>query len=89
MSKHPNKTIQKAVEYAMSQGWRFESSGKSSHAWAIMKCPFNDKTCRCGSLCKSSVYGTPRSPENHARQIRRAVDGCETLIEKRKQEQEK
>ena len=43
--KHPNKEIRAAVEYAKLNGWIFEKSDKSSHAWAIMKCPYNDQHC--------------------------------------------
>lgn len=83
-NKHPNKDIQKAVEYAQSKGWTFEKSGKSSHAWAIMKCPYNDNSCRCGNRCKNSIYSTPRSPTNRANQIYRDVDGCIRLQEENK-----
>ena len=74
--KHPSKEIREAVKYAESRGWTFEKSGKSSHAWAIMKCPYNDSDCKCGSRCKTSIYTTPRCPQDRADQIRRDVDGC-------------
>jgi len=74
--KHPNKEIRAAVKYAESHGWTFEKSGKSSHAWAIMKCLYNDEQCRCGSRCKISIYLTPRCPQDRAAQIYRDVDGC-------------
>ena len=41
-----------------------------------MYCSHNDPDCRCGEFCVTVVWGTPRSPENHARQLRRVVDGC-------------
>jgi hypothetical protein len=41
-----------------------------------MFCPHNDPECRCGEFCITSIWGTPRNAENHARQIRRVVDGC-------------
>lgn len=43
-----------------------------------MKCPYNDKECRCGEFCRASIWSTPKSPTNHARQIRRVVDNCTT-----------
>jgi len=69
--KHHNKDIRKSVEYAVSKGWRVEDAGNSSHAWARLKCP---ETSREG--CMISIWSTPRVPENHARQIIRAVDKC-------------
>jgi hypothetical protein len=41
-----------------------------------MFCPCNDPDCRCGEFCITVIWGTPRHPENHARQLRRVVDGC-------------
>lgn len=74
--KHSKKEIQEAIEYAESKGWRVEPSGKSAHAWGQMYCPYNDKECRCGEFCISSIWSTPRSAEVHAKQIRRIVDKC-------------
>ncbi|MEO1527041.1 MAG: hypothetical protein AAFX06_16500 [Planctomycetota bacterium] len=62
-----NKHIREAIEYAESKGWRYSGGGKS-HTVGRLFCP--------GAGCIVSVYGTPRSPENHARHIRRQVDGC-------------
>ncbi len=74
--KHPNKDIENALKYAEAQGWLVETGG--SHAWGQMKCPYNDKECRCGEFCRASIWSTPKSPTNHARQIRRVVDNCTT-----------
>lgn len=72
--RHPNKEIEAAVQYAISCGWHHvEGNG---HAWGMLRCPWNDKECRCGTFCQFSVWSTPRSSENHARQILRLVDGC-------------
>jgi hypothetical protein len=75
-SRHPNGEIEKALQHAESEGWRVELTGKSSHAWGRMYCPYNDPNCRCGEFCITSISGTPRNPETHAKQIRRVVDGC-------------
>ena len=74
--KHSKKEVQAAIEYAESKGWRIEVSGGSGHAWGQMYCPHNDKDCRCGEFCISSIWSTPRSPGNHAKQIRKVVDKC-------------
>ncbi len=47
-----------------------------AHAWGKMFCPHNDPECRCREFCITSIWGTPKSPESHARQIGRVVDGC-------------
>jgi hypothetical protein len=67
--RHTSKEVEKVVAYAESLGWRVvEGSG---HAWAYLYCPRADR-----SGCKIGVWSTPRSAENHARQIRRQVDSC-------------
>jgi len=74
--RHPDRTIEEALAYAESQGWRVEGLGPRAHGWGKMYCPHNDPGCRCGEFCITVIWGTPRSPENHARQIKRVVDGC-------------
>ncbi len=71
---HPNKDIEAALSYAERQGWQVKAGG--SHCWGKIYCPWNDKTCRCGEFCISCIWSTPRNAWNHARQIRRVVDGC-------------
>ena len=73
-SRHPSKEIEEALEHAEDHGWRVEQGG--SHAWGKIKCPFNDGACGSGDWCMTSVWSTPRSPENHARKLRRLVDRC-------------
>ena len=72
--KHPSKEIDNAVEYAEQQGWQFVKA--RGHAWGMLRCPWNDKDCRCGTFCQTSIWSTPRNPEAHARQIRRLIEGC-------------
>ncbi|WP_435947630.1 hypothetical protein [Dryocola sp. BD586] len=71
---HPDKEIEAALSYAECQGWQIKSAG--SQCWGKMYCPWNDKACRCGEFCISCIWNTPRNAGNHARQIRRVVDGC-------------
>jgi hypothetical protein len=70
--KHPNKEIEQAIKYAESKGWRYIPSGSSAHAWGRLFCPFVSREGH-----SMSVWSTPKSTENHARQIRRNVDACE------------
>jgi hypothetical protein len=67
--RHPKPAIEKAVRYAEALGWRVVLSG--GHAWGRLFCP---RSSRDG--CIISIWSTPRSPENHARQIRNRVDAC-------------
>lgn len=67
--EHPNKEIEAAVKHAISKGWRFK--GSKGHAWGRLFCP-----AKVRGGCQISVWSTPKSPFDHARQIRRRVDKC-------------
>jgi hypothetical protein len=73
-NKHPKKEVEAALQYAEANKWVIEVGG--SHAWGKMYCPYNDKTCRCGEFCISSIWSTPKNAGNHAKQILRVVDNC-------------
>ena len=76
-SRHPKKEVEEAIRYAEGHGWVITVGG--SHAWGKMYCPKNDKACRCGEFCITSIWSTPKNPSNHARGLRRVVDGCTSL----------
>ncbi|VAX11801.1 FIG00581864: hypothetical protein [hydrothermal vent metagenome] len=65
--KHSKQEVEDALRYAEEHGWRVEVGG--SHAWGRIYCPYNDKTCRCGEFCITSIWSTPRNVGNHAKQI--------------------
>ena len=69
MPRHPNKEIQAALEYAQRMGWSVIKSPKG-HCWGIIRCPHG----RGG--CQKSIWSTPKSPQDHAKDIRRWVDKC-------------
>ncbi|MEQ9910180.1 hypothetical protein ABRP70_20445 [Pectobacterium odoriferum] len=73
MKKTPNKHIQAAIEYALARGWRFYPS--SGHAFGRLICGAPDHSTHMMSICS-----TPSVSENHARQIRRNVDSCLTML---------
>ncbi|NCX94248.1 MAG: hypothetical protein EBX40_06200 [Gammaproteobacteria bacterium] len=75
--KHPNKELEKAVKYAESKGWRYQTPGGSAHAWGRLLCPLATREGHA-----MSVWSTPRNPENHAKQIKRNVDSCDHSGEK-------
>ena len=83
---HPKKEIAAAIEYARNKGSRVVEGG--SHAWGQMYCPYNDKECRCGQFCRTSIWSTPKSPGNHAKQLRRVVDNCTVHRSKEPKEDE-
>ena len=74
--RHPHPAIERAIKYAESRGWEVRPAGKSSHAWGRLYCPYNQPGTVCTSDCVSSIYGTPSSPEDHAKLIRKRVDRC-------------
>lgn len=66
---HPNKHIREAIKYAERHGWTFTPS--ASHIFGTLWCRGGER-----DGCRQPVYSTPRVPEAHAKDIRRAVDRC-------------
>jgi hypothetical protein len=54
-----------ALQHAESHGCRVEKAGRSSHAWGRVYAP--------DGASIMSIWSTPKSPENHARQILRFI----------------
>lgn len=69
---HKNKHIRAAVAAAEDAGWTLAKGGTKGHVWGVLRCP---ERSRAGHTF--FVYGTPRNPETHARQILRAVAQCD------------
>lgn len=72
--KHPKKEIEAAISHAEQKGWTISKG--SGHAWGKMYCPSNSEECRCGEFCITSIWSTPKSAANHARQLKRVIDKC-------------
>lgn len=70
--KHPNKEIEHALKYAELKGWRYLPSGNSAHSWGRILCPLASREGHA-----MSIWSTPKSTENHAKQIIRQVNACE------------
>ena len=66
---HPNKEIREAVAEALARGWRLVPS--RGHAWGRLFCPEASRDGHC-----FSIWSTPRNPQNHAADLRRALDRC-------------
>jgi hypothetical protein len=65
--RHPNKEVEEAVRYAEERGWTVRMLGH----WGRLSCAQADR-----DGCQVGVFGTRRNADNHARQVRRAVDRC-------------
>ncbi len=63
---HSKKQIQTALRYAEQNGWTVTPT-KPGHRWG---------KAECGRGCVISIWSTPRNPDSHATQIRRADDKC-------------
>ena len=74
--KHPNKDIEKALQYAEAKGWRFPSLKamlRTLGAGSIVRCNRN-----WAAECRLGLHqGTP----NHVKQIKRIVNCCEHYAE--------
>ncbi|MHA3982316.1 hypothetical protein [Acinetobacter venetianus] len=71
--KHTNKHIAAAIDYALENGWKYIDTGKSAHAFCILRCTQGH------SEHSMSVYSTPKKPENHAKNILKMVEKCTPL----------
>jgi hypothetical protein len=69
---HPNRHIREAIKYAEQHGWTFAEGSARAHIFGTLYCPLRTRE---GHVRR--VFSTPRSPEEHARPIRRAVDNRE------------
>ncbi|HNC04454.1 MAG: hypothetical protein H6996_07070 [Moraxellaceae bacterium] len=70
MKKHPNKHIREAIKHAMANGWEIVDAGKSAHAFCRLRCVAGH------TEHQMSIWSTPKSPENHAKQILHKVQQC-------------
>jgi len=70
MKKHPNKHIRDAIDYALQNGWVIIDTGKSGHSFCRLKCVLGHNEHQM------SIWSTPKSPENHAKQILNKVKQC-------------
>ena len=70
MANHPNKEIRAAMAFAVAVGWTIKKSGPRAHAWGTIRCGHGHRACWM------AIYSTPKSPQNHAKQIKRKVSAC-------------
>jgi hypothetical protein len=63
---HPNPEIERALRYAEDRDCTVRKARRSSHAWGRIYAPDGESMM--------SVWSSPRSAGNHAKQIRRFAD---------------
>lgn len=71
MADHPNKHIRTAVRSALDAGRLLVKSSARAHVRGILQCPHGGR-----NGCRRAVYSTSRSPEDHAKDLRRAIARC-------------
>lgn len=64
--RHSKKDVEQVLRAAEAQGWTVTPT-KAGHRWG---------KAECGSGCVLSVWSTPKNPQNHAKQMSRAVARC-------------
>lgn len=67
--RHPRKELEAVVEYAEEQGWEIRLGKR--HAKFKLYCKHHDR-----DGCKVPVWGTPVDVNDHAKDVRRAIDRC-------------
>ncbi|MDH2347257.1 hypothetical protein [Bradyrhizobium sp. SSUT77] len=65
--RHPHKEIEAVVAHAEEIGWRWRKMGH----WGRLFCAHAGR-----DGCQVGVNGTPKNPEDHARQVMRAITRC-------------
>jgi hypothetical protein len=64
--RHPKKDVEKALQYAESNGWEVIEVHRS-HRWGYTVCGFG---------CALSIPSTPRNPTMIAKRLQQTVDRC-------------
>jgi hypothetical protein len=62
---HSRNQVRKALDEANKAGFDVEDTSRHGHSWGYVRCR------KCGQ--KFSVWSTPRSADNHAKQIRHFI----------------
>lgn len=75
---HPKKEVRKALKQLRLAGWTVRvAAGGHSHRWGTATCPYDHPDGAGGvKRCLHGIYGTPRSQDGHAKELREALRGC-------------
>lgn len=71
---HSNKDVDNAIKYGIEKGWRFVKKG-NGHTVGYLYCTNEADGTHNDIECYISVFGSPKSPTNHAKKIKKAIDG--------------
>lgn len=70
---HSNTDINGAILYGVACGWCWVQKG-NGHTVGYLYCMASDLGKHRALKCFIPVYGSPKSPTNHAKKIRKAID---------------
>lgn len=76
---HKSNEIEEVLQELEALGWTVILRSGRGHAWGLIRCPKNDRDCRCGEFCQMGVWSTPQNPGRFARQLRSRALGCTKL----------
>lgn len=86
---HPKKEVRKAVKELMAAGWTIEIASGRGHRWGTATCPHQHRDDSGRTVgCAQVIYGTPRSQDNHAGRLRRALRECLERLERCEQQEQ-
>lgn len=69
--RHPKPEIEEALSEAENTGWRVEKAAPRAKPWGSARCAHANR-----DGCRLSIWSTPKSAQNFAKQIRKAVAAC-------------
>ena len=72
--RHSKPEIEAALSEAESVGWRIEKASPRAKPWGSARCAYANR-----DGCRLSILSTPKSAQNFAKQIRKAVAACPHL----------
>ena len=78
--RHPKKDVEAVLMELEALGWTVQVRHSTGHAWGLLRCPNNDRDCRCGEFCQMSISSTPQNPANHAAKLKSKALSCIYLL---------
>lgn len=82
--RHSKKEVEQVLQELEEFGWVVEVRNSKGHAWGLLRCPSNDKECRCGEYCQMSISSTPQNPSRHAAKLKDKALSCVKLVKESK-----
>lgn len=69
--RHSKPEIEAALSEAELAGWRIEKASARAKPWGSARCAYANR-----DGCRLSILSTPKSAQNFAKQVRKAVAAC-------------